>query len=412
MRSRIISICFIAILLGCVLRFYGLQTREGTSDEGHYRGDMFEAGGQLRNFSFRNHSVNHRKGAPHGMLGPIFSFFVGKCSYIYFKSIYPKNSVAIQNLFSRLGYAICGTVSLVLFYLLAVQFFSPTVSVALTGVAALHPLLILWSRTEYLDGPMALFILASLVFLFRSHHASSTKGQIIGRLVSGICLGLAVGTKWSALYLAPFWFLYLPLFHRKINRELCLGLVALAVGFTAATLFSHSTDSIRFVLSINRSNSTYDAEVNSSTWEKFLMGIEAIFHWNTLYAFLELHGILLISGFFSSVVLLVRGKSGLEKQKTFSLSFFLAVVVLFSLLCACAYSEWRTTLFAYFEILVFGILLQRFSSRRFFSVVCWLYLAILPFSVVYGLRLKKPRTYYHGVGLLYGMPLGETEWSP
>lgn len=409
--SKLKGICIFIILLGCAFRLYQLGNRENTTDEDHYHWDMRGTETHVKDWAYRDHSYNHIKGAPHGLIGPIFSWYAGKFTYRHFKSLYPKDLRRIENAFGRVGYAICGILTLPVFYLVALWFFPTVIALALTAIASILPLMVMWSRTEYLDGPMLLFVLASLYLLLSSNGAPS-RTQMLKRGLSGVCLGLAVGTKWPALYLAPFWFLYYPLLQRRLNKEVCLSLLLIGLGFAAAVFFSHSPASLHYVFSINKSNSHYDPEVNSSISEKIVSGVVAIFQKNTLYAFLELHGLLLVCGVIGAVFLWLKRKSGLTPEKSFSLLFFFGATLALSILCACTYAEWRSQLFAYFEILIFGIFLSQIDSKRLFATTCLVLASILPFTVMYGLRTRKPKTYFHGVWLLHGMELGSGDWNP
>lgn len=86
--------------------------------------------------------------------------------------------------------ALIGVATVLLIYLIAKRLFSSEV-VALLGAAllAIDGLAIVMSRTALLDSTLTFFVLLAFYFLIRN--------QVLGM---GIALGLALATKWSALY--------------------------------------------------------------------------------------------------------------------------------------------------------------------------------------------------------------------
>ena len=114
----------------------------------------------------------------------------------------------------RLGVAILGTLSIFLLCRVAMRL---TRSVLLGCVAglllAMDGLAVVMSRTALLDGILAFFILAAFACLLVDRDACRAR-LALGRpplrlrpwrLAAGFCLGLAVGTKWSALpFMAAF----------------------------------------------------------------------------------------------------------------------------------------------------------------------------------------------------------------
>jgi dolichyl-phosphate-mannose-protein mannosyltransferase len=121
----------------------------------------------------------------------------------------------------RLGVAIVGTLLIFLTCRVAMRL---TRSVLLGCVAglllAVDGLAVVMSRTALLDGILAFFLLAAFACLLVDRDDVRLKLAVYGsgrgplgprlgwrpwRLAAGVCLGLAVGTKWSALfYIAAF----------------------------------------------------------------------------------------------------------------------------------------------------------------------------------------------------------------
>ncbi|MGQ0626369.1 MAG: phospholipid carrier-dependent glycosyltransferase, partial [Sporichthyaceae bacterium] len=120
----------------------------------------------------------------------------------------------------RLGVALVGTLMIFLLARIAMRMTGSIVLGCLAGLLlALDGLAVVMSRTALLDGILAFFLLAVFGALLvdrdqvrerlSAAHGPAADSVALGmrpwRLVAGLCLGLAVGTKWSALaYIAAF----------------------------------------------------------------------------------------------------------------------------------------------------------------------------------------------------------------
>lgn len=112
----------------------------------------------------------------------------------------------------RLGVAVVGTASIFLLTRIAIRMTRSIILGSIAGLfLALDGLAVVMSRTALLDGILAFFVLATFGCLlvdrdeFRERLAAGRLGRRRWRLAAGVCAGLALGTKWSALpFLAAF----------------------------------------------------------------------------------------------------------------------------------------------------------------------------------------------------------------
>jgi dolichyl-phosphate-mannose--protein O-mannosyl transferase len=90
----------------------------------------------------------------------------------------------------RFATAVAGTISIILIGLIAQRLFrSQFLTLLATFLAAVDGLALVHSRTSLLDNFLTTFILTATYFFIRKNY-----------VVTAIFLGLALGTKWSALY--------------------------------------------------------------------------------------------------------------------------------------------------------------------------------------------------------------------
>ena len=110
-----------------------------------------------------------------------------------------------QNSFGwRFSSAVFGVLVIALVYLLATELFqSRRTGLIAAALASLDGLLLVQSRVAMNDIHVTFFILLSLFFFQRSWRLSRKSWYLF---LTGISLGLAVGTKWSGMYaLAVIW---------------------------------------------------------------------------------------------------------------------------------------------------------------------------------------------------------------
>ena len=130
----------------------------------------------------------------------------------------------------RFSTAVAGTVAIVLIGLIAHRLFrSNYLTLFATFLAAVDGLALVHSRTSLLDNFLTVLILTATYFFIRKNY-----------FVTGIFLGLALGTKWSALYFIAIFgaiAIYRAFTHHtgrnlirpSIERILSFGLIPLSV---------------------------------------------------------------------------------------------------------------------------------------------------------------------------------------
>lgn len=105
----------------------------------------------------------------------------------------------------RFSAAIFGTFSILLIYFVALRLFSSQflalVSAGLMSIDGLH---LVMSRTALLDIFLMFFLLAAFLALLHERH-----------IVAALLLGLALGTKWSAIYFIAAILIYLLVINRR-----------------------------------------------------------------------------------------------------------------------------------------------------------------------------------------------------
>jgi dolichyl-phosphate-mannose--protein O-mannosyl transferase len=119
----------------------------------------------------------------------------------------------------RISSALFGTVSILLIYLVALRLFNSQslglLAAALTLLDGLH---LVMSRAALLDIFLMTFLLAAFLALLYERY-----------LISALFFGLALATKWSAIYFIAAVFIYLAIKHRKalLSYSLIIPLVYL-----------------------------------------------------------------------------------------------------------------------------------------------------------------------------------------
>ena len=121
----------------------------------------------------------------------------------------------------RLSAAIFGTFSVLLIYFVALRLFSSQflalVSAGLMSIDGLH---LVMSRTALLDIFLMFFLLAAFLALLHERH-----------FVAALILGLALGTKWSAIYFIAAILIYLLVINRR-SVLLYLPIIPITYFFT------------------------------------------------------------------------------------------------------------------------------------------------------------------------------------
>ena len=105
----------------------------------------------------------------------------------------------------RFSAALFGIFSILLIYLVALRLFdSQFIALLAAGLTVIDGLHLVMSRTALLDIFLMTFLLAAFLALLHQRY-----------LLTAICFGLALGTKWSAIYFIAAVFIYLLITKRK-----------------------------------------------------------------------------------------------------------------------------------------------------------------------------------------------------
>ena len=188
MRKKAFGLA-IVVLFGALIRFINLSTpAELVFDEVYYVNgaqDYLKAGVEIDGAK------------PEFVVHPP----VGKWAIAAGIKIFGDNSFGW-----RFSAALIATISIVIIFLVARRLFHSyllaLLAAVLTAIDGLH---IVMSRTALLDIFLMFFILLGFLLLLYERH-----------LLAAIVLGLALGTKWSALYFIAAIFIYLIVVRRKI----------------------------------------------------------------------------------------------------------------------------------------------------------------------------------------------------
>jgi dolichyl-phosphate-mannose-protein mannosyltransferase len=105
----------------------------------------------------------------------------------------------------RFSAALFGTLSILLIYFVALRLFnSQFLALVSAGLMSIDGLHLVMSRTALLDIFLMFFLLAAFLALLHDRH-----------VVAALLLGLALGTKWSAVYFIAALVIYLGITNRK-----------------------------------------------------------------------------------------------------------------------------------------------------------------------------------------------------
>ncbi|MBU3715455.1 MAG: phospholipid carrier-dependent glycosyltransferase [Candidatus Nanopelagicaceae bacterium] len=105
----------------------------------------------------------------------------------------------------RFSAALFGTLSILLLYFVALRLFnSEFLALVSAGLMSIDGLHVVMSRTALLDIFLMFFLLAAFLALLHERH-----------IIAALLLGLALGTKWSAVYFIAALLIYLGVTNRK-----------------------------------------------------------------------------------------------------------------------------------------------------------------------------------------------------
>jgi 4-amino-4-deoxy-L-arabinose transferase-like glycosyltransferase len=127
------------------------------------------------------------------LLGIIFGWFKDKIDFLY---LYLKDPT-IFFLIGRLTAASLGTASIYLIYLIASKSYNKNTGLICSAIFAFLPLAVEYSHYAVVDTPLVFMILLSLFFILNIF----LRGGVKNYLLSGFFTGLAIGTKYPAVFL-------------------------------------------------------------------------------------------------------------------------------------------------------------------------------------------------------------------
>lgn len=187
MQRRHLGIALI-LLIGAILRLWNLSSPEDlVFDEVYYVNGAND---------YLADGVETDSGKPEFIVHPP----IGKWAIAAGISVFGDNPFGW-----RFSAALFGIFSILLIYLVALRLFdSQFIALLAAGLTVIDGLHLVMSRTALLDIFLMTFLLAAFLALLHQRH-----------LLSAICFGLALGTKWSAIYFIAAVFIYLLITKRK-----------------------------------------------------------------------------------------------------------------------------------------------------------------------------------------------------
>lgn len=390
-----IAFCLL-LLLATFLRFNSLAHKKITTDEGHYRGDMGNILQYLKQGKFRDHSVHHQKGAPHGLVAPGVAYVVGKSAYFVTRPLLPKSDYYRQNLLSRLAYALVSVGLVALVFVFGSALFDKSIGLCLMGLAATSPHLINWGQVEYMDGFLALFALLAFTLLWINPRQWTLAG-------AAFCLAAALGTKWTALFIIPFvWIAYGWLRGAQSNhRWHSADLIALMkfAGLTILLSFIfHSWDSFHWALFPEPGWRFDDTAGSPLSWTR------------EIWAFNTAHDQGLSQALFwfapFAVGALYLGWGAWAQWKVGRVRDGFLVWMLISALVSVRMiptpmASWRATYLLLTLLICSGYWLEKIPYRPRMIGCAMLILASLPFAILDGLRMRPSPVAYYGTNTGY-----------
>lgn len=221
LKNKKLIILIIIFLVAIFFRFYNFTDNDITSDDALY---SFRAlgwfdylgGGQTTPVQWFDEIPWWGKLSFHD--GPPAVFAIQN---VFFKSFGP------NVLGARLPFALAGLGVFVLIYFI-VKIFRDKKAAQLAGFFAAISTLAVWgSRVGFLEGMAVFFITLSILFFLR--YLKTNKE--LDLLFWGVAVGLALLSKYTAIFLLPAIFLFLLIYRRKIfiRKEFWIALILLVV---------------------------------------------------------------------------------------------------------------------------------------------------------------------------------------
>ncbi len=257
MQRRHLGIALI-LLIGAILRLWNLSSPEDlVFDEVYYVNGAND---------YLADGVETDSGKPEFIVHPP----IGKWAIAAGISIFGDNPFGW-----RFSAALFGIFSILLIYLVALRLFdSQFMALLAAGLTVIDGLHLVMSRTALLDIFLMTFLLAAFLALLHQRY-----------LLTAICLGLALGTKWSAFYFIAAVFIYLLITKRKalisfVSVIPIIYLLSWSGWFLSDKGWSRDSSSNSFIALFNyhreilnfHTGLTTDHSYEASPWNWLLLG--------------------------------------------------------------------------------------------------------------------------------------------
>lgn len=257
MQRRHLGIALI-LLIGAILRLWNLSSPEDlVFDEVYYVNGAND---------YLADGVETDSGKPEFIVHPP----IGKWAIAAGISIFGDNPFGW-----RFSAALFGIFSILLIYLVALRLFdSQFIALLAAGLTVIDGLHLVMSRTALLDIFLMTFLLAAFLALLHQRY-----------LLTAICFGLALGTKWSAIYFIAAVFIYLLITKRKalisfVSVIPIIYLLSWSGWFLSDKGWSRDSSSNSFIALFNyhreilnfHTGLTTDHSYEASPWNWLLLG--------------------------------------------------------------------------------------------------------------------------------------------
>ncbi|MEY3710560.1 MAG: hypothetical protein RLZZ99_381 [Actinomycetota bacterium] len=257
MQRRHLGIALI-LLIGAILRLWNLSSPEDlVFDEVYYVNGAND---------YLADAVETDSGKPEFIVHPP----IGKWAIAAGISIFGDNPFGW-----RFSAALFGIFSILLIYLVALRLFdSQFIALLAAGLTVIDGLHLVMSRTALLDIFLMTFLLAAFLALLHQRY-----------LLTAICFGLALGTKWSAIYFIAAVFIYLLITKRKalisfVSVIPIIYLLSWSGWFLSDKGWSRDSSSNSFIALFNyhreilnfHTGLTTDHSYEASPWNWLLLG--------------------------------------------------------------------------------------------------------------------------------------------
>lgn len=263
--SPYMAILFVIVLVGGILRFYGLQNYEGTDEYN----EVFEA---LRVASGHfNYERWWKKGYQNLLAIEYGVYFVQGYVRGLFENPMDFAAQVIRNmdplfLIGRYTTAALGTASIALTYFVGRQMYSERAALIAAGMMALSPLHVWVSHLVNTDVPLTFFFLCSLYFVCRFSHSGKLLHYSLAAALGAVTLnmkltGLGIGVLFIGAHLVRAFKDQRAYWQILWCKEILVSLVSFIFGFVLSNppvLFGFKKWVLSFIWQYGIHQNTYD----------------------------------------------------------------------------------------------------------------------------------------------------------